>query len=64
MSACDLKLFLANEMEAFRPSGQPADRPLAVWRVQRAYPSDFDRRHVKQDHGPEWDFVPAEERCD
>jgi len=55
---------LASEMEAYGRWKTPViqDVPFRAWRPQGAYPTDFDRKPVTQDCGPEWDFRPANER--
>ncbi|TKW60450.1 MAG: hypothetical protein DI628_05970 [Blastochloris viridis] len=60
----ELEHELASEMDAYGGWNVPVinDEPFRAWRPQGAYPSDFDRRPVTQDCGPEWDFRPADER--
>ena len=62
MADADIERFLRERMEGLSVKEAPPDEPLTAWRPVGGYPSDFGRMPVLQDVGPEWDFVPADER--
>ncbi len=64
MAEHPLEQMLAEEMEAFSARLAPPDEPLRAWRPLGAYPTDYGRRSLVQDIGPEWDFYPSDERLD
>lgn len=58
-----LEAELAMDMDAFGGWKPPAEEtPWRAWRPVGAYPTDFDRRPLVEDIGPEWDFRPCDER--